>query len=163
MRQAVQLNPSTDNFLYLAACLREQDDSDSEAKELFSRILAENPNHYEALWSMGLLADDLQEAFNFFSRASQIKPDDWRMHNNMGWALAQMQRFEEALGAFEQARRVVHENPADISIAIAGVYQDMGRYKEALENAERATIENPDSQEARELLAEIKVAGPDVT
>ena len=156
MRKAHHLNPSTENLRHLARGLRESRDTRAEARKHFEQILSDSPNDYEALYSLGMLSEDPQEAFDFYAKAFQTRPRDWRMVYNMAEALYRMNHFDQSVQRFEEARRLCFENPADISIGIARCRLATGQYEDALKEAERAFVEDPTSDEARKLLQETK-------
>jgi len=157
IRKAVDINSVIENKLCLAECLRERDDCDQEAKSLFEAILNEEPDNYIAVWSMGIISEDDEEALSCYVRANKLRPDDWRMVYNIGISLAGLKKYDDAIEKYESARKLCeNENPSDISIGISECYLEMGKFQEALESAERALVENPESEEAKNLIAKIK-------
>ncbi|MBI5921856.1 MAG: tetratricopeptide repeat protein [Betaproteobacteria bacterium] len=80
-----------------------------EAKAAYTRSMKANPDQAEAASNLGGLFKDegeYGEALFYINRALTIKPDFPEAHNNRGYSLIKLQRFSEALAAFETASRL---------------------------------------------------------
>jgi tetratricopeptide (TPR) repeat protein len=80
-----------------------------EAELLFGQVLQDDPNHVDALNSLGVIAgqtgrDDL--ARDYLIRALHLKPEFAAAHNNLGNVLIRMKRLPQAVDSYQQALRV---------------------------------------------------------
>jgi tetratricopeptide (TPR) repeat protein len=76
------------------------------ALEKLDSVLAENPQHFAAMFHRGnalLKLKCYEEALETFERASQIKPDHAGLWTNTGFTLLKLERFKPALKAFERS------------------------------------------------------------
>src|SRR5437868_205880 len=78
----------------------------AEAEQAYRKILAQHPNHPNAMQLLGVLASDVgrhEAAIELISRAISIVPGiaDW--HTNLGSALRGAGKTEEAIAAFQKA------------------------------------------------------------
>lgn len=76
------------------------------AKEGFTAILGERPDHPLALHGLGLIAvheGKLEEAESLLRQATQQEPDNARFWNDLGEALRLLQRHDEAADAYRHA------------------------------------------------------------
>jgi len=85
------------------------------------------------------------------------------LHNNLGWALHDAERYEEALGEFEAA----HAAAADVGTteqefvarwAIARCLRSLERYQEALEIQQKLATEDPGDTYVAEEIAALRTA-----
>jgi predicted O-linked N-acetylglucosamine transferase (SPINDLY family) len=78
----------------------------TSARLIYQEILAAEPDHYDALNAMGVLAGqtkDLQQAIQYFEQAIAIAPGNSGAHCNRGLALKQLQQPDAALACFDRA------------------------------------------------------------
>ena len=78
----------------------------AQAKQIYTEVLAKNPNYYDALHLAGVI--DLQSnnpmlALELIDRAIEIKPDYAEAWSNRGNALSDLKRYEEALANCDKA------------------------------------------------------------
>lgn len=81
----------------------------AEAGLLLRRVLAEAPDHADALQYLGVVArfdGEVDTAHALLTRALALRPGDARTHGNFGNLLVQMDRPAEAEAAFRQALRL---------------------------------------------------------
>lgn len=92
----------------------------AEAEVCYAGILAEEPDHPDALHLLGVLRRQtgrLDEARELLSRAVRLLPDSAAAHSNLGNALADLGRHAEAAACF---RRALSLDPASAE-ALAGL------------------------------------------
>ena len=74
------------NLFQTAIALHQQGNL-SEAKQLYEKILLDNPSHFDALHLSGVIASQsqmLDKAEEFFAKAIQINPKQAAVHYNLG-------------------------------------------------------------------------------
>jgi predicted O-linked N-acetylglucosamine transferase (SPINDLY family) len=118
----------------------------SEARRLYSQVLAADPVHTLALFRSGLL--ELQErhpaaALALIRQAAAAAPDEARYQFGLGQALQALGRWDEAAHAF---RRVLRSDPdsVDAHFALGVVLQRSGRLEQAAAAYRRALALRPD-------------------
>ncbi len=82
-----------------------------EAMELYRQVLAENPDHAEALWGLGLSlmnTGEFDEALETIVRASELEPDNQLYLLDAGKHYTMLGMYDEAKPFFE---RVVELDP----------------------------------------------------
>jgi tetratricopeptide (TPR) repeat protein len=77
-------------------------------------------------------AKEFEKSAEAWRRIVRAVPDDWRAWGNLGSALASLERWDDAIGAFTQATRV---NPSEPSIrwSLGAALTAAGRHEEALQ------------------------------
>jgi predicted O-linked N-acetylglucosamine transferase (SPINDLY family) len=93
----------------------------SEAEILFKQVLAQQPNHTEALHQLGLLNIQLgknQTALDLIQRTVVLNPKDPRSRNNLGGILQTMGYLDDAITEFRHAIKLQPNSP--------GVYYNLG-------------------------------------
>jgi len=89
-----------------AAALHQQGRLD-EAEALYRQILETEPGHADAHHMLGVGAcqrGDLEQGVRLIERAIAASPNDAVFHNNLGNALRENKRIDEALGAAGRSR-----------------------------------------------------------
>lgn len=78
----------------------------AEAERLYAQALALQPNNYQLLSMLGVLAAQTGRpslAAGLFSKAISVNPQEPVLHNNLGIALTELQRCLEAEACFDRA------------------------------------------------------------
>jgi Tfp pilus assembly protein PilF/glycosyltransferase involved in cell wall biosynthesis len=78
----------------------------SEAEEAYQRIIASEPNNWEALHLLGVVRHQQAkhaEALELIGRAIQIGPGNAAIHNNYGAVLLSLRQYSEADASFRRA------------------------------------------------------------
>jgi tetratricopeptide (TPR) repeat protein len=126
----------------------------AEAEEIYHQVLAQNPDHPDALHLLGALAGEagrLDEAISLISRAIAIHPNQVVYHCNLSEMNRRSGKLDDAISA---ARQAIHLNPN-----FARAYSNMGlaltqvrRFDDAVAAFRRAIDLNPQFIEAHEHL-----------
>jgi tetratricopeptide (TPR) repeat protein len=77
-----------------------------ESKDIYIKILQKEPNNFEALHFLGVIAHqckDHQLAIDLISKSIEIMPKNPVALSNLGNALKELNRFDEAIFKFDQA------------------------------------------------------------
>lgn len=77
----------------------------AQAQAVYEALLAAEPDHYDALHLMGVLAmqtDDFERAVDLIGKAIAIHPDNFGFYINHGNALNKLMRFDSALVSFDK-------------------------------------------------------------
>jgi tetratricopeptide (TPR) repeat protein len=77
-----------------------------QAENLYRQILAQHPQHADALHYLGLIAQQVGKnaiALDLIGRSISLRPEVPEAHNNIGIALRELGRLDEAIAAFRQA------------------------------------------------------------
>ncbi len=118
------------------------------------RILAQSPNHPEALGLAGaalLQQGALREAVDWIGRAIRAAPDMAQAHNNLGAAWHRMGKAAEAERSFRRAVELDGGN-ADFHKNLGMILQQLGRSDEALAASQKALEISPEHPGAHNTL-----------
>ena len=153
--KALLLSPDNDKLLLERAMLAEKlDDLDSLERDLLS-IIEKNPDHVDALNSLGYTLADrttrYDEALGYIQRAYRIDPDSYYIIDSMGWIMYRLRRYQEALGFLRQAviqQDKVNPNRVDQEIAahLGEVLWVIGNKAEAQQVWDAALEHQPDNE-----------------
>jgi predicted O-linked N-acetylglucosamine transferase (SPINDLY family) len=121
-----------------------------EAEQLYRRILAQQPEHSDAMHNLGVLAHQTGrnvEAIEHLSRAIGRRPGDAQAFNNLGNAFKGVGRFDEAIAAYHKA---ISMRPAyaEAHYNLAGLLSQRGELGAAIAAYEQAISLRPDFVEA---------------
>ncbi|MEH2285550.1 MAG: tetratricopeptide repeat protein [Nostoc sp.] len=93
----------------------------TQAEEVYRQIIDVNPKQSEALYGLGLLAqqqEKYQNAEQFFQAALQLQPEAGAIYNSLGFTLQQQGKLEEAIACYEKALEIVPDSiEAQINIS----------------------------------------------
>jgi tetratricopeptide (TPR) repeat protein len=106
----------------------------SEAEDAYRRALALDAEHYDARLNLGRLrheAGDLRAAEAHYRAAESAHPSDPTPPFNLGVALEDAKRYEEAAAAYQRAI-TADAGYADAYFNLSGVYEKLGRAALAL-------------------------------
>ncbi|MGH9364089.1 MAG: tetratricopeptide repeat protein [Thermoanaerobaculia bacterium] len=105
-----------------------------EAREAYSRAVALDPGHADALVNLGRLlheSGDPRGAEEHYRRAIAARPGDATAVFNLGVALEDLERRDEALAAYERAVELDPDS-ADAHYNAASLYERLGQVPAAL-------------------------------
>jgi tetratricopeptide (TPR) repeat protein len=121
------------------------------ALEIYQRMIKINSRNTKVLALLGDLyyqKGELEQAIRFYTKITEIEPASERARTafiNMGIALDDAQRFEEAIEAYEHALSINGKD--DIALYNLGLaYKHAGKPEKALLSWKRATEINPDNE-----------------
>lgn len=117
-----------------------------QAERLWRGVLDREPRHFDTLHVLGIVRTqrkDPASGLDFLQRAVAVKPDFAPLHNNMGIALRELARHEEALASYGRALALQPQYPDALNNR-GNVLRDLQRYDEALASYEQALVFKPD-------------------
>jgi predicted O-linked N-acetylglucosamine transferase (SPINDLY family) len=140
---------SADQQLLQAFALHQQGRL-TEAGQGYQRVLAAQPEHFDALHLLGLLAlqnGDPERAIELIGRALPLNPGVAAAHLNHGAALAALKRHEAALASYERALAL---DPvyADAHFNRANALRELKQYAAAAAAYGRAAALRPELADA---------------
>jgi protein O-GlcNAc transferase len=107
----------------------------AEAETLYREVLAQDPNHLEALHLLGILAGQAgrpEQALQLIGRAVEIDPGNAEAQGNLGATLRTLGRVEEAIAAFREVVRL-QPGSAEARGRLGEVCLGAKRFEEAIE------------------------------
>jgi predicted O-linked N-acetylglucosamine transferase (SPINDLY family) len=140
-------NPAATRFTeqFARAQLLQQQGQLPAARLLYQEILDAEPDHFDTLNAMGVLAgqsNDLQQAIRYFDRAIAVEPGNSGAQCNRGLALKQLNQPDAALECFNLAIALDAQS-AIAHYSRAETCRDLGRPDEAVASYDRAIAVNP--------------------
>ena len=116
-----------------------------EAESLCRRVLAEYPNHADALHVLGVISSQrgqFPEAYTLFRRAISVNPRSADYHNNLAVVLERLGKFADAETAYRNAL-ILRPGDAEIHKNLSNVYRRNGKIDAAVAELETAVRVNP--------------------
>ncbi|WP_445629177.1 tetratricopeptide repeat protein [Nostoc sp. DSM 114167] len=132
------------------AVQQQRDNSLLEAELLYSQVLEKQPDNHEALYGLGMLAQQmgqLKTAEQWLSAASQIQPNSVKTWFSLGNLHLVQEQFSEAEKAYRQAL-VLLPNSLPIYNNLGYTLQQQGLFEEAINYYQKALELKPDFIEA---------------
>ena len=121
----------------------------SDAEGIYRQILAQEPNHADALHFLGIIAQQVGRndiAADFFRRAIAANPAVAAYHGSLGIALTGLGQLDEAIAAYRSAMHLT-PNFVEAHNNLGNVLRDKGRIAEAIAAYRRALELKPDCAE----------------
>jgi len=127
LNQAIQLAPNDVDLLYSVGFLKFKQGHNTEALNIFEKLLAADPKHTETLVHIGLIHQengDVNKALNYYRLAVENEPKNAQNRNLYGMVLQETGKLAEAL---EQFTIALKENKKDWSthMNLATIYRQM--------------------------------------
>jgi tetratricopeptide (TPR) repeat protein len=131
-----------------AAALRlHNDGAFDQAAVLYSAIVALEPQHFDALHMLGLLASQTGKfltTVDFLERAIAVNPRSASAHFNLANALKVLRRFEVAVGSYD-AVILINPGYAGAEYNRAMALSELHQHESAVLGFERAIVLKPES------------------
>ncbi|MBD3743401.1 MAG: tetratricopeptide repeat protein, partial [Stenotrophomonas sp.] len=151
--EALRIHPGEPDLLYTRALLADQLDRFEEAEANLRTILAQDPDHPEALNALGYTLAQrnirLDEAFELVDKALKLSPDNPTILDSMGWVLFRQGKLAEAEGYLRRA--YARDRDGEIAAHLAEVVAALGRRDEALQLIGEALARDPGRRELLDL------------
>ena len=122
----------------------------AEAEGIYRQILAQQPQHADALHLLGVIALQIgrnDAAAELIAKAVAISANVAAYHSNLGEAYRKMGRFDEAIGSFRNALRL-EPGYAKAQNNLGAVFADRGDFEESVAAFRRAVELQPDYAQA---------------
>jgi tetratricopeptide (TPR) repeat protein len=122
----------------------------AEAEQIYARILAWEPENFDALHLSGLIfhcSGNHAGALAQIDAALRTDPDNLLALNNRGLVLNALGRFEEALASYAHALALNPDFP-EVLVNRGNTLKDLRRYEAAVASYDRAIAARPDYAEA---------------
>lgn len=119
----------------------------AEAAEIYEKIIAQMPSHFDATHLLGVIAlqeGRLERAQSLITSALRINPKDTAAINNLGTVHLRNHELELACLQFERALKL-QPNSSSALTNLGSVLRQLGRPREALVPLRRAYSANPKS------------------
>ncbi|MEH2365347.1 tetratricopeptide repeat protein [Nostoc sp.] len=132
------------------AVQQQRDNSLLEAEQLYSQVLEKQPDNPEALYGLGMLAQQMGQpeiAEQWLSAASQVQPDSVKNWFSLGNLHLVQEQFSQAEKAYRQAL-VLLPNSLPIYNNLGYTLQQQGLFEEAIHYYQKALELKPDFIEA---------------
>ncbi|MBE8965900.1 tetratricopeptide repeat protein [Nostocales cyanobacterium LEGE 12452] len=132
------------------AVQHQRENSLLEAEQLYSQVLEKQPDNPEALYGLGMLAQQmgqLQTAKQWLSAASQVQPNSVKTWFSLGNLYLVQEQFSPAEKAYRQAL-VLLPNSLPIYNNLGYTLQQQGLFEEAINYYQKALELKPDFIEA---------------
>ncbi len=122
----------------------------AEAEEIYRQVLAQQPDHPDAIYGLGMIALQVGHhdmAVDLIRRAISLKPDHAEAHFNLGNLLNDRGQHDEAIAAYRQAI-ALRPNYAEAHGNLGNVLRAKGRLDEAIAAFRQAIAFKPNFAEA---------------
>jgi tetratricopeptide (TPR) repeat protein len=122
----------------------------SEAKVIYEKALAIQPNHFDALQLLATLFGQTKEftkALDLLTKALQINPNHAPCYSNLGIILQEFNRLDEALASYDKAI-AIKPDYAEAHYNRANALKELNRLDEALASYDKPIALKPDYAEA---------------
>lgn len=121
-----------------------------EARALYEQVLSHSPRDFDTLHLLGVIAArtrDPARAVDLISRAIVVCPTVAAAHSNLGAALKELKRLNEAVVCYERAIALQPDTPEAHS-NLGNALRELRRPQEALVSYDRAIALRPDYADA---------------
>jgi tetratricopeptide (TPR) repeat protein len=121
-----------------------------QAKNIYEKIIKQNPNNFEAINLLGIISLQLQDndqAIILIKKAITINHKHHALYNNLGVAYKNLKKYDEAIINFNKA---IELNPsyAEAYNNLGIIFKNTNQHKEAHKNYIKSIILKPNYAEA---------------
>ena len=117
-----------------------------DAINLYSDVLENKKNDSQLLFLIGtayIQQGKIEKGIQELKKSISLKPENVFAHSNLGNALKDLKRYDEALTSYDKALQI-NPNYADIHNNRGSILKKLKKYNEALASYEKALQLNPD-------------------
>lgn len=146
--EGVKVYPEDESLLYEYAIAHERMGNHEEAMAIMKQLLTVNINHADALNFIGYSWADrnikLDKAYDYISKALELKPKSGYIQDSLGWVYYRMGEFTKARSALEKAIVLqpddpyIHEHLGDTYVALNLKNKALIHYEKALQLFEKS-------------------------
>ena len=136
----VEFAPGDPRASYVLGSLWLQEGKPEQARTIFQKMLARNPNYADAHFGLAQAASaekKFEEAIEEYKKAAQLNPDLEGVNFNLGRAQAQLKLYDDAIASFKKEIDRIGDD-YDVEVALANAYEAKGMEKEAAEARQKA-------------------------
>jgi predicted O-linked N-acetylglucosamine transferase (SPINDLY family) len=122
----------------------------AQARQIYEQVLAKQPTHFDALHLSGAIAAQSKNpalAVELIGKAIELNPNNASAYSNLGIALKELKRLDEALASYDKAI-AIKPDYAEAYYNRGIALNELKRYEEALASYDRAIKIKPDYAEA---------------
>jgi protein O-GlcNAc transferase len=122
----------------------------ADAERIYSEVLRQQPNHFDALHLLGVIAVQTRRTewgIELITKAIGLNAQVAEAYSNLGIALKELKRLDEALGSYDKAIALKPDYPEAHSNR-GNVLNDLKRAADALVSCDKAIGLKPDYAEA---------------
>jgi arylsulfatase A-like enzyme/Flp pilus assembly protein TadD len=152
----LKLNPTFEQAVMGLAHLYLLEEGDAQqARPWLELAVHRNPHNFVAYYGLGVAArweKNNEEAYRYFLKAVEEKPNYANSQKELGITLVDLKRYAEALGPLTRAEELGQED-SRLEHYFGTALANVGRFKEAVNCYQKALKMKPDSAEARLSLA----------
>ena len=126
--------------IFLQAVSLHQTGQLEQAKNLYLLVLHKEPKHFDALHLLGVIAAQTKNpklAVTLISQALEIKADSAPAYSNLGNALKEIERLDDALASFDKALAIQPIYPEALNNR-GNALEALQRFDEALASYDKA-------------------------
>ncbi|MBJ7380824.1 MAG: tetratricopeptide repeat protein, partial [Polynucleobacter sp.] len=122
----------------------------AEAKNIYLKILAIQPDYFDPLHLLGVIArqnGDAAKAVELISKAIQINPNSPFSYNNLGNAYKDQGKLDQAFSSYDKALALKWDYP-EAHYSRADILKKLNKLKEAIAGYDEAIAYKPDYPDA---------------
>lgn len=156
--EAQKRNPTSPEILLTKARLEVANGQNQKARDLIGEALKLKPNYTEAVFYLSQIEvaeGKIKEAISSVEASIFLSPSEPVLYFQLGLLKYNTNDFKGAIEAFEQAV-ALNQNYANARYFLGLAYDRVGKTKEAIGQFEAIQSTNPDNQEVKDILANLK-------
>jgi tetratricopeptide (TPR) repeat protein len=132
----------------------------AQAKKVYEDVLASEPNQFDALHLLGVVelqTEHTAQGARLIEKAIAINPRVASAHSNLGHALKDLGRLDEALASYGKAL-ALEPDLADVYNGRGSVFKDLKRYDESCADYDKAVALKPGFADAHHNKSFVKLS-----